>query len=340
MNQIRLGQPASLEQLHVATAEPRRPGPGEVLMRVHASSLNFHDYAVVTGIIAAADGRIPMSDGAGEVIEIGPGVDAPTLQPPLAVGDRVLSLFFPKWQDGRPSQARRAGVPGDHIDGFASEYVTLPAFALTRQPAHYTHAQAATLPCAALTAWRALMVEGQVQAGEVVVVQGTGGVSLFALQFAKAAGATVIATSSSDEKLERLRTLGADHVINYRAQPKWAKTVAEVTNGEGADHIVEVGGPQTLGQSLHACRVGGHISMIGVLTGVQGPVSTALLMSKNIRLQGITVGSCRHQLDMLRAIEANDLQPVIDRHFPLEQIADAFRHQASGQHFGKIVLDI
>lgn len=340
MNQIRLRQPASLEQLHVATAEPRRPGPGEVLMRVHASSLNFHDYVVVTGGIAAADGRIPMSDGAGEVIEVGPGVDAPTLQPPLAVGDRVLSLFFPKWQDGRPSQARRIGVPGDQVDGFASEYVTMPAFALTRQPERYTHAQSATLPCAALTAWRALMVEGQVQAGEVVVVQGTGGVSLFALQFAKAAGATVIATSSSDEKLARLRELGADHVINYRSQPKWAKAVAEFTNGMGADHIVEVGGPQTLVQSIHACAVGGHISMIGVLTGVQGPVATASLMSKNIRLQGITVGSCKHQLDMLRAIEAIGLQPVMDRHFPLEQIGDAFRHQASGRHFGKIVLDI
>lgn len=340
MKQIRLGQPASLEQLKVASAEPRKPGPGEVLMRVRASSLNFHDYVVVTGGIPTADGRVPMSDGAGEVLEVGPEIDTPTLQPALAVGDHVLSLFFPKWQDGGPTQARRTGVPGDHVDGFASEYVTMPAFALTRQPRNYTHAQSATLPCAALTAWRALMVEGRLRAGEVVVVQGTGGVSLFALQFAKAAGATVIATSSSDEKLERLRKLGADHVINYRAQPRWAREVSDITNGDGADHVVEVGGAQTLVQSIHACAVGGHISMIGVLTGVQGPVSTAQIMSKNIRLQGITVGSCRHQLDMLRAIEANGLLPVIDRSFPLAQIADAFRHQESGQHFGKIVLDL
>ena len=340
MTQIRLGKPQSLDQLHLVPCEPRQPGPGEVLVRVHASSLNFHDYAVVTGRIPAADGRIPMSDGAGEVIEIGPAVTTTALPAPLTKGDRVISLFFPHWQDGAPTRSGRVGVPGDHIDGFAAQYVTVPAFALTRQPANYSHAQAATLPCAALTAWRALMVEGPVQAGEVVVVQGTGGVSLFALQFAKAAGATVIATSSSDEKLDRLKALGADHVINYRSQPKWARAVAEMTDGEGADHVVEVGGSQTLVQSIHACRVGGHISMIGVLTGVEGPVSTATLMSKNIRLQGITVGSCRHQLDMLRAIDANGLQPIIDRHFPLAQIAEAFRHQESGRHFGKIVLDI
>ncbi len=340
MKQIRLGRPAGLDQLQVTIADTRRPGPGEVLMRVRASSLNYHDYVVVTGGIPTADGRVPMSDGAGEVVEVGPAVDTPTMQPALMAGDRVLSLFYPKWQDGRPTQARRIGVPGDHIDGFASEYVTVPAFALTRQPNHYTHAQAATLPCAALTAWRALMVEVPLRSGEVVIVQGTGGVSLFALQFAKAAGATVIATSSSDEKLERLRKLGADHVINYRSQPEWARVVTEITGGEGADHIVEVGGPQTLVQSIHACAVGGHISMIGVLTGVQGPVSTARLMSKNIRLQGITVGSCKHQLDMLLAIEANGLLPVIDQSFPLEQVANAFRYQKSGRHFGKIVLDV
>jgi NADPH:quinone reductase-like Zn-dependent oxidoreductase len=340
MSRICLRQPASLDQLTLEPCEPRRPGPGEVLMRVHASSLNFHDYAVVTGRIPASDGRVPMSDGAGEVLEVGPAVLTGSTQPALVPGDRVMSLFFPHWHDGGPTRAGRLGVPGDHIDGFASEHVTVPAFALTRQPKNYSHAQAATLPCAALTAWRALMVEGSVLAGEVVVVQGTGGVSLFALQFAKAAGATVIATSSSDEKLARLRELGADHLINYRTEPKWAKQVTEITDGEGADHIVEVGGAQTLVQSIHACKVGGHISMIGVLTGVQGPVSTATLMSKNIRLKGITVGSCRQQLDMVRAIESNGLLPVIDSHYPLARIADAFRHQESGRHFGKIVVDI
>ena len=337
MKLIRLGRPASLEQLRLDTAEPRRPGPGEVLVRVRASSLNYHDYAVVTGQIPADEGRVPMSDGAGEVVEVGPALDCAGLQPVLKPGDAVISTFFPRWLDGPVSQE---GVPGDNVDGFACEYATVPALGLTRQPAGYTHAEAATLPCAALTAWRALVVEGALRAGEVVVVQGTGGVSVFALQFAKAMGATVIATSSSDEKLERLRQLGADHVINYRAQPKWALAVAELTGGAGADHIVEVGGSGTLAQSLRACRVGGHIAMIGVLTGREGPVSTAMLMWKNIRLQGITVGSRRHQIEMLRAIETIGLRPVIDSHFSLERIADAFRHQASGRHFGKIVLDV
>jgi len=337
MKLIRLGQPASIEQLRVHTAEPRPPGPGEVLVRVRASSLNYHDYAVVAGQIPAADGRVPMSDGAGEIVEVGPEIDCAGLQPTLKPGDAVISTFFPRWLDGPIQQE---GVPGDSADGFACEYATVPALGLTRQPTGYTHAEAATLPCAALTAWRALMVEGSLRPGEVVVIQGTGGVSLFALQFAKAAGAKVIATSSSEEKLERLRQLGADHVINYRAQPRWAGAVAEFTGGAGADHIVEVGGSQTLAQSLRACRVGGHVAMIGVLTGREGPVSTAMLMWKNIRLQGITVGSRRHQLDMLRAIETIGLRPVIDSHFPLERIADAFRHQESGRHFGKIVLDV
>lgn len=340
MKLIRLGRPASLEQLNLASAEPRRPGPGEVLVRVHASSLNFHDYVVVTGDIPTAEGRVPMSDGAGEVVEVGPPIEAAVEPPSFKPGDRVISLFFPRWLDGAPSNHRTGGVPGDNVDGFAAEYVTVPQTALTPQPKGYDHGEAATLPCAALTAWRALFVDGPLQPGETVVVQGTGGVSVFALQLAKAAGATVIATSSSEEKIERLRKLGADHVVNYREQPQWARAVVELTGGEGADHVVEIGGSGTLGQSLRACRAGGHIAMIGVLTGREGPVSTATLMWKNIRVQGLTVGSRRHQLDMVRAIEAIGLRPVIDSRFPLERIADAFRHQASGRHFGKIVLEI
>jgi len=337
---MRVGQPAALENLRSATAEPRRPGPGEVLVRVHATSLNYHDYAVVTGQIPTTEGRVPMSDGAGEVIEVGEQVECAGLRPPLKPGDRVMSTFFPHWLEGAVSKEATGGVPGDEVDGFACEYATVSALGFTRQPAGYSHAEAATLPCAALTAWRALMVDGPVTAGEVVLVQGTGGVSLFALQLAKAAGATVIATSSSDEKLERLRVLGADHLINYRAQPQWARAVTDLTGGRGADHIVEVGGSATLTQSLRACRVGGHIAMIGVLSGREGPVSTAMLMTKNIRLQGVTVGSQRHQLDMVRAIEAIGLRPIIDSNFPLERLADAFRYQESGRHFGKIVVDV
>ena len=339
MNLIRLAQPASLDNLRLASAEPRPPGPGEVLLRVRASSLNYHDWCVVVGEIPAADGRVPMSDGAGEVLEVGPPAGDGTTAP-FAKGDAVMSTFFPRWRDGPVGKDVVRSVPGDDADGFASEYVTVPASWLTRQPRGYTHAQAATLPCAALTAWRALMVDGPLVSGETVVVQGTGGVSIFALQFAKAAGATVVATSSSDEKLERLKALGADHVVNYRSQPQWSRFVNEVTGGIGADHVVEVGGAQTLSQSLRACRIGGHVSMIGVLSGREAPVSTALLMTKNIRLQGVTVGSHRHQREMVRAIEATGIVPVIDSHYPLARIADAFRHQHSGKHFGKIVLDI
>ncbi|MBL8324957.1 MAG: NAD(P)-dependent alcohol dehydrogenase, partial [Rubrivivax sp.] len=213
MNLIRLRQPASLDQLQLGAAEPRRPGAGEVLLRVHASSLNYHDYCVVVGEIPAADGRVPMSDGAGEIVEVGAPLEG---SPVFKAGDAVMSTFFTRWRDGPVSKEVVRQVPGDDIDGFASEFVTVPASWLTLQPRGYGHAGAATLPCAALTAWRALVVDGPLNAGETVVVQGTGGVSVFALQFAKAAGATVIATSSSDEKLERLRALGADHVINYR----------------------------------------------------------------------------------------------------------------------------
>ena len=336
---IQVGEPATLDTLRLATAECRPPGPGEALVRIHASSLNYHDYVVVTGQIPTAAGRVPMSDGAGEVVALGEPASA-TPQPRLEVGDRVMSTFFPRWLQGPVTREATQGIPGDEVDGFACDYAVVPVVGLTPQPRGYSHAEAATLPCAALTAWRALMVDGPLAAGEIVLVQGTGGVSLFALQLAKAAGATVIATSSSDEKLERLRSLGADHLINYRVQPQWARVVAEVTGGRGADHVVEVGGSATLSQSLRACRVGGHIAMIGVLSGREGPVSTATLMTKNIRLQGVTVGSRQHQLDLVRAIDATGLRPVIDSRFPLERLADAFRHQESGRHFGKIVVEM
>lgn len=307
------------------------PGAGHVLVSVRASSLNFHDYAVVSGMIPTADGRIPMSDGAGEIVEVGAGVTS------WKAGDDVLSTFFPAWPGGPPLLSRLVGVPGDHADGFAAEVVSVPAEALTRIPAGWSFEEAATLPCAALTAWRALFVEAQIKPGDIVLTQGTGGVSIFAVQFAKAAGAIVVATSSSPEKLARLEALGADHLINYKEQPDWGRAAAEVSGG-GVDLVVEIGGAGTLAQSLHATRVGGHVSMIGVLTGVVGPVPTALLMSKNIRLQGITVGSREHQEAMIRALEASGIRPVIDSSYPLDRIADAFAHQISQKHFGKICL--
>ena len=309
-------------------------GPGEVLVRMRASSLNYHDFVVVMGGIPTDDGRIPMSDGAGDVVAIGEGVSR------FQVGDKVLSTFFPDWHYGGPQSAGFFSVPGDGIDGFAAELVAMSADAFTRMPDGYSYTEAATLPCAALTAWRGMFVENTVQPGDWVLTQGTGGVSIFAIQFAKAAGARVIATSSSDAKLERLKTLGADHVINYKDTPEWGRKAFELTGGRGVDEVVEIGGPGTMAQSIAACRVGGHISLIGVLTGVSGEVPTAALFSKNITVSGITVGSREHQDAMIDAIDANGIKPVLDQDFPLDRIADAFAHQASQQHFGKITLSI
>jgi NADPH:quinone reductase-like Zn-dependent oxidoreductase len=334
MRTIQLQKPGGLDRLQVTDTQRIPPRRGEIVVRIGASSLNFHDYAVVTGMIPTPDGRVPMSDGAGEVIETGEDVTE------FAVGDKVVSTFFPHWLDGEPERAVMGDVPGDAADGFAREYVTAPATSFTRAPAGYSDAEAATLTCAGLTAWRALVVNGAIKSGDTVLVQGTGGVSIFALQFAKAAGATVIATSSSDEKLERLRAMGADHLINYKTHENWGEIAREKTFGRGVDHVVEIGGSGTMPQSIAACRTGGHISLIGVLAGVGGHIPTVLVMHGNQRIIGLTVGARRHQQDMIRAIEANGLRPVIDRHFPLDQIADAFRHQESGKHFGKICLDI
>ncbi|HHY51075.1 MAG TPA: NAD(P)-dependent alcohol dehydrogenase [Alphaproteobacteria bacterium] len=346
MKVIRVGQPAGIDQLVSESAEPRTPGPGELLVRVHASSLNFHDLLVVNGTIPTAPGRIPMSDGAGEVVEVGPPLPhaAPDPSMTFEAGDKVVGTFFHHWQDGELTPEKAAGVAGEHVDGYACEYATVPASACTRAPSGLSHLEAATLPCAGLTAWRALVGNGGIKPGDTVLVQGTGGVSIFALQLAKAAGATVIATSSSDEKLERLRALGADHVINYKSQPKWGAAAKAWTGGRGVDHVVEVGGAETLGQSISACRMGGHIAMIGVLAGMAGNVATARLMANQIRLQGVTVGSRSDQMAMFRAVEANlqhgRLRPVIDSSFPLEELAAAFRHQVSGRHFGKIGVTI
>ena len=334
MKAIRLRHPAGLDNLkHEEMAAPGDPGPGEIRVRLRASSLNYHDYIVVVGGIPTPDGRIPMSDGAGEVLAVGAGVTE------FAVGDAVVSTFFPNWLDGAPIPGGFAGVPGDGADGYAREEVVAPASAFTHQPKGYSHAEAATLTCAGLTAWRALVVEGGLKAGDTVLVQGTGGVSIFALQFAKAAGATVIATSSSGEKLERLKAMGADHLINYKETPAWGAEAARLTGG-GVDHVVEIGGAGTFPESITAARIGGHISLIGVLAGFAGPIPTVQIMGKQQRVIGITVGTRRQQLDMIRAIDANGIRPVISDHFPLARLGDAFRHQESGKHFGKICVDI
>ena len=334
MKAMALRAPGGLDNL-LATElpDPGPPGAGAIRVRLHASSLNYHDYGVCSQPGWKADGRIPMSDGAGVVEAVGEGVSE------FAPGDAVVSCFFPTWHDGPPTLGNFATVPGDGVDGFAREAVTCPATSFTRAPRGWSHAEAATLTTAGLTAWRALVVDGGLKAGDTVLVLGTGGVSVVACQLAKAMGAVVVATSSSDAKLERIRGLGADHTINYKSQPEWGRAVRSWTGGRGVDHVVEVGGPGTLAQSIAAVRVGGHISLIGVLTGRGGEVPTAALMARQARLQGLIVGSRREQIDMVRGLEAIGLKPVIDRSFGLEALADAFRYQESGAHFGKICLE-
>jgi len=335
MKAVTLRKPGGLDQLKlVEMDEPIAPAGSEILLRLHGSSLNYHDYAVATGKIPTEDGRIPLSDGAGVVEAVGDAVTE------FGVGDHVVSCFFPLWQDGDPTVSDFSTTPGDGIDGYARERVVRPASWFTLAPKSYSPTEAATLTTAGLTAWRALVSDGQIKAGDSVLTLGTGGVSIFALQFAKMMGATVIATSSADEKLERIRTLGADQVINYKRHENWGQRVRDLTGGRGVDHVIEVGGPATLPQSIEACRIGGHIALIGVLTGFAGLIPTATLMARHQRLQGLIVGSRQQQVDMIRAINATGLKPVIDRSFALRDLANAFLHEEAGGHVGKICIEI
>ena len=334
MKAMQLAAPGGLDQLQlVDLPAPAAPAAGEIQVRIHASSLNYHDLGVVLGRAGAADGRIPMADGAGLVTAVGAGVSE------FAVGDAVVSCFFPQWQSGAKVPFDFKLVPGDGVDGFARELVNLPTTAFTHAPKGWSHAEAATLTTAGLTAWRALVVDGHIQAGDTVLVLGTGGVSILALQMAKSMGARVIATTSSSAKAEKLRALGADEVINYKDQPAWGDAVLAATCGRGADIVVEVGGPGTLPQSIRACTPGGHIALIGVLTGFAGDVPTVEMMRKQQTLKGLIVGNREQQQDMVRALERFAWRPVIDSRYPLQQMAEAFARQKAGQHFGKICLE-
>src|SRR5580692_8998006 len=320
MRVVRLTAPGDLENLKMLEEDHPKPRPGELLVKIRAASLNFHDDLVVHGRIPSADGRIPLSDGAGEVLAVGDDVDE------FEVADNVVSTFWPYWLGGEMTPATKRDIPGDSVDGYAREYVCMPAHAFTKAPVGYTHVEAATLTCAGVTAWRGLVVCGQVKPGDTVLILGTGGVSLFALQFARAAGARVIATSSSEEKLEKLKRLGADNVINYKAVPDWGQQAKDLTDGRGVDHVIEVGGPATLSQSITACRTGGHIALIGLLTGFAAEISIPALFSNEIRTSGISIGSKADQENMIRAITANRLKPVVDSTFSLHDIATAFKY--------------
>jgi NADPH:quinone reductase-like Zn-dependent oxidoreductase len=315
---------------------PSTLAPNDVLVDLHAASLNYRDLMVVLGTYnpKMALPRIPGSDASGIVTEVGSAV---TLFKP---GDRVTSLFFQDWLDGPILPSTGKSALGGPIDGvFSTEHI-FPETGLIHAPANYTHAEAATLPCAALTAWNALVEKGRLCAGQTVLVLGTGGVSLFALQIAKAHGARVIVTSSSDEKLDHARQLGADETINYRTHPDWDREVLRLTQNRGADHIVEVGGAGTLPLSFKAVTPGGYIYVIGVLAGKGAAIDPTPILAKALHVEGTYVGSRAMYQRLIAAIDTNQIHPVIDRTFPLSQAREALSHMQSGSHFGKIVLDL
>ncbi len=323
-----------LEHL-VAGERPRpEPGHGEVLLEMKAASLNFRDILMVKGQYNPRQPLplIPCSDGVGVVTEVGEGVGR--FQP----GDRVATLFCQKWRSGAPDKIKLRSTLGGPLDGTLAEYMALPEVGVVKVPEHLSDVEAATLPCAALTAWSALVTQGDVGAGDTVLVQGTGGVSLFALQFARALGARVIVTSSSDAKLETARKLGSWREINYVENPSWGKTARELTGGTGVDHVVEVGGAGTLQQSLAAIRVGGQISLIGVLSGSSIKLNIVPILMKNVRVQGILVGSREGFEAMNRGIAQHEIHPVIDRVFPFDETREALVYMAGGKHMGKVCV--
>jgi NADPH:quinone reductase-like Zn-dependent oxidoreductase len=321
-----------LDGLRMEERPDPRPGPGQVRVRVRAAALNYRDLLIIKGVYSRnlALPLVPLSDGAGEVVEVGAGATR------FTVGARVAGIFMQTWLDGALTEAKSKSALGGAINGVLSEQVVLSEDGLVAAPDHFTFEEAATLPCAAVTAWNGL-IEAGLRPGETVLTLGTGGVSLFALQIARMAGARVIATSSSDAKLELAKQLGASDGINYKTTPEWDKKVRELTGGVGVDHVVEVGGAGTLPRSLKAVRMGGHISLIGVLAGGSECNPMPVLM-KAVRLQGVFVGSRAMFEAMNRAVAAHELHPVIDRVFPFGETSAAYRHLESGAHFGKVVI--
>jgi len=325
----------SMAHLRLATRPDPRPGPGQVLLRMKAASLNYRDLVVPMRGYGSHTGTlplIPISDGVGVVLEVGAGV---TRAKP---GERVCPHFLQAWISGEPTPERLSRSLGGPVDGTMAEYMVLPEEGVSKVPAHLSDEQAASLPCAALTAWSAIVTHDNLGPGSRVLVQGTGGVALFALQFAKLRGAQVTVISSSDEKIARAKKLGADAAINYRATPEWYKATRELTAGRGYDHILELGGEKTLPQSLRCIRPGGTLSMIGVLSGGLLSAPLGLVVTRQVRLQGITVGNRDGFEAMLRAIEQHQLQPVTDKVFQFEQLKEAMAYLKSGAHFGKICI--
>jgi NADPH:quinone reductase-like Zn-dependent oxidoreductase len=337
MRALSVSDPWGLDQIKVIEAPDPTPGPGEVLVRMRAVSLNYRDLLMVQGMYArgpATGGPItPFSDGCGIVEAVGPGVTR--IQP----GDRVATLFFQRWISGPPNLDKLSSSLGSPIPGAGRELAVFSQDGVSKVPEFLSDQQVATLPCAALTAWRALFEDCDLQPGDTVVLQGTGGVSIFGLQFAHAAGMRTLITSSSDEKLARAKAMGADHLVNYRQTPEWSGPVREATSGVGADLIIEVGGGGTMDQSIRAIRIGGHIAIIGVVAGLGSGFNPAVLIGNSAKLQGLSVGSRDMFEAMCRAIELHRVQPVVDKVFPWTEAKAAFAAMQGGEHFGKIVLE-
>jgi NADPH:quinone reductase-like Zn-dependent oxidoreductase len=311
------------------------PGHGEILVRVRATSLNYRDLMIAKGVYrrGAKPNVIPLSDGAGEVVEVGPGAAR------FKVGDRVCGAFFPDWAAGAVTAETIAQSLGGSIDGMLAEYVVLREVGAIAVPDHLTFEEAATLPCAALTAWNAVSEIAKLRPGQTVLLLGTGGVSLFALQFAKLHGARAILASSSNDKMAHAKTLGADEVVNYRETPEWDQRALEWTGGRGVDLVVEVGGPNTLERSIRSTRIGGIVAVIGAVAG-GGQIDSSLLVSRVLRLQGVYVGSLEMFAAMNAAIAQAALRPVVDRVFPFKEAQQAYKHLESGAHFGKVVVSV
>lgn len=310
------------------------PGHGEVLVRIHAASINHRDLAILGGAYPIRLGVIPFSDGAGTVEKTGAGVMG------FAAGDQVIGCFYPYWESGPADAANHRASLGCEIDGMLGEYVVIPASGLVRGPATLTSAEAATLPCAGLTAWTALFTEGRLEAGQTVLIQGTGGVAVFALQLATMAGARVILLSGDDAKIARAQSMGADIAINYRRYPDWAQMVLDATNGEGADLILELGGQDTLPQSLACVRVGGRISIVGVLSGLVSSIPVPQILFRHVHLTGVTVGNRAGLEALCRAIDQNGIKPVIDTRFAFADAPAAYDALFAGRHFGKLVVEL
>ncbi|MCR5880952.1 NAD(P)-dependent alcohol dehydrogenase [Phenylobacterium sp. J367] len=337
MRAIQVAEPYGIDKVEVVEVPDPTPGPGEVLVRMRAVSLNYRDLLMVQGMYgrgpAPTTTITPFSDGCGVVEAVGPGVTR------FKAGDRVATMFFQGWISGPPTLEKALTALGYPIPGAGRELATFSEQGLSKVPEFLTDQEVATLPCAGLTAWRALFEDANLQPGDTVVLQGTGGVSIFGLQFAHAAGYRTLITSSSDDKLERARGLGADHLVNYKDTPDWSKPVREATGGRGADFIMEVGGGGTIDQSMKAVRIAGHISIIGVVAGMGAGFNPAGLIGNAAKLQGVFVGSRDMFEAMCRAIELHRIRPVVDKVFPFTEVQAAFRAMQAGEHFGKIVLE-